>query len=144
MPCPTTPGEEFSLVAFAREIGTGSIGDVGLGYPVHRVVAWIDPRHRRDRAEFAECRVGNVAVVDHVRIVREQHFEELSACADFRIGAEYAGPDVGAVVISGSVESAFLPMKRCKWSMRVEQSADCGCGPCLYDLDDRRMTSRWY
>ena len=33
-----TPGEEFSFVVFAREIGTGSIGDVGLGYPV---IGWL-------------------------------------------------------------------------------------------------------
>ena len=83
---------------FAGEIGAGPIGDVGLGYPMHRVVAGIDPRHRCDRAELAERRVGDVAVVDDVGIVLEHDFKQLRSCTDFRIGAEYAVADVGAGV----------------------------------------------
>src|SRR4051794_3783358 len=53
---------------------------------------------RGERSSAAAAIHACTAAVDHVRIVREQHFEELSACADFGIGAEYAVPDVGAVV----------------------------------------------
>ena len=82
------PFEEFGLVAFTGEIGAGAIGEVGLRRPVHRVVARIDPRHRRDRAEFSDCGVGDLRVVHDIGIVAHLHLEQDRAGADLAIAAE--------------------------------------------------------
>ena len=66
---PAPPFEELGLVALARKIGAGAIGEMRLRGPVHRVIARVDPRHRRDRAELSDRRVGDLRVVHDVGIV---------------------------------------------------------------------------
>ena len=71
---PAPPCEEFGVVAFSRKVGAGAIGEVGLRRPLHRVVARIDSRHRRDRAELSDRGVGDLGVVHDVGIVVHRHF----------------------------------------------------------------------
>ena len=63
------PFEELGVVALARKIGAGAIGEVRLRRAVHRMIAGIDPRHRRDRAELSDRGVGDLRVVHDVGIV---------------------------------------------------------------------------
>ncbi len=87
------PVEEFSIIHLAGEIRARAISKMGLRDACHRVVARIDPGHGRDRAEFSEGRVGGVAVVDDVGIIRELDLEQFGARADLRIGSKLAGVD---------------------------------------------------
>src|SRR5258705_13706399 len=52
-PMAAPPFEELSLVALSREIGTGAIGEVRLRSPMHWMIAWVNPRHRGNRAELS-------------------------------------------------------------------------------------------
>src|SRR5580693_1344899 len=79
------PFEELSLVDLAREIAGGTIGEMRLAGALHRVIAGIDPGHRRDRAELAKFRVSDIAVVDDIRIVADLGFEQGRACADIGV-----------------------------------------------------------
>src|SRR5262245_12963259 len=88
-----TPGEEVGLVLLASEISAGAIGEMGLACPMHRVIARIDPGHCRDRAEFADAGIGDIAVVDDIRIVTELDFQKLGSGADFGIATKCAGGD---------------------------------------------------
>src|SRR6516165_6918188 len=63
--------------------------------PRHRMVAGIDARHGRDRAELAEPGVSGLAVVDDVRIVAQRDLEQAGSRTDFRVGTEPAVADVG-------------------------------------------------
>jgi hypothetical protein len=57
---------------------------------MHRVIARIDPRHRRDRAELSDRGVGDLGVVHDIGIVAHRYFEQDGAGADFAIGAKRA------------------------------------------------------
>src|SRR3954453_23633562 len=48
------PVEERVLVRLALEIGRRAIGEMRLRGALHRMVAGVDPRHRRNRAELAD------------------------------------------------------------------------------------------
>ena len=82
------PFEEFSLVALAAKIGARAIGKVRLRRPVHRMVARVDPCHRRDRTEFPNRGVGHLRVVDDVGIVAQLDIEQNGAGTNFAISAE--------------------------------------------------------
>ena len=84
------PCKEFGIVAFARKIAAGAVGKMRLRGPVHRVIARIDPRHRRDRTEFPNRGVGDLRVVHDVGIVRHRDLEQHGSGADLGIGAELA------------------------------------------------------
>ena len=84
------PGEEFGVVGLARKIDAGAVGEMRLRGAVHRMVARVDPRHRRDRAEFSDRGVGDLRIVHDVGIVVHRDFEQDSPRADFSIGAEFA------------------------------------------------------
>src|SRR5262249_49689154 len=58
------PREKFLLVPLAGKIGACAIGHMRLRRPRHRMVAGIDARPGRDRAELAEPGVSDLAVVD--------------------------------------------------------------------------------
>src|SRR5262245_12600008 len=88
-----TPGEKVGLVLRAGEIGAGAIGEMGLACPMHRVIARIDPGHRRDRAESSNAGIGDIAVVDDIRVVAELDLQELGSGADFGIATKRAGDD---------------------------------------------------
>src|SRR5262245_54769286 len=88
-----TPGEEIGLVLRASEISAGAIGEMGLACSMHRVIARIDPGHRRDRAEFSDAGIGDIAVIDDIRVVAELDLQELSSGADFGIATKCAGDD---------------------------------------------------
>src|SRR5215467_13084406 len=88
-----TPGEEVGLVLLVSEISAGAIGEMGLACPMHRVIARIDPRHCRDRAEFPNVGIGDIAVVDDIRVVPELDLQELGSGADFGIATKCAGGD---------------------------------------------------
>jgi len=55
---------------------------------VHGMIARIDPRHRRDRTEFADRRVGDLRVVHDVGIVGHRDFEQDGPGAGLGIGAK--------------------------------------------------------
>jgi len=84
------PGEELGVVSLAGKIGAGAVGEVRLRGAVHRVVARVDPRHRRDRAELSDRGGGDLGVVHDVGIVVHRDFEQDGPRADLRIGAEFA------------------------------------------------------
>src|SRR5262245_17941426 len=88
-----TPGEEVGLVLRASEISAGAIGEMRLACPMHRVIARIDPGHRRDRAEFSDVGIGDIAIVNDIRVVAELDLQELGSGADFRIATKCAGDD---------------------------------------------------
>ena len=92
------PFEEFGLVALAREIRAGAIGEVRLRGAVHRVIAGVDPRHRRDRAELSDRRVGDLRVVHDIGIIVHRHFLQDRPRADLAIGAELDVMQFGAWV----------------------------------------------
>jgi hypothetical protein len=96
------PFEEFCVVALAGKVGARAIGKVGLRRPVHRMIAGIDPRHRRDRAEFTDCGVGHLRVVDDVGIVAHLDVEQHAAGADLAIGAK-----PGFLQLCGGVDQRF-------------------------------------
>ena len=52
------------------------------------MIAGIDPRHRCDRAELADRRVGDLGIVDDIGIVAHLDVEQNGTGADFAIGAE--------------------------------------------------------
>ena len=66
-----------------------------LAGALHRMIAGIDPGHRRDRAELAEFGVGDVAVVDDIGIVADLGFEQNRARADIGIAPERAIAHIG-------------------------------------------------
>src|SRR5262249_1540916 len=76
-----------------------AIGHMRLRRPRHRMVAGIDARHGRDRAEPAEPGVSDLAVVDDVRVVAQRDFEQAGSRTDLRIGTQppvaAPGPRVG-------------------------------------------------
>src|SRR5262245_48767070 len=86
-----TPGEEVGLVLRVSEISAGAIGEMRLACPMHRVIARIDPGHRRDRAEFSDAGIGDIAVVDDIRIVAQLDLQELGSGTDFGIATKCAG-----------------------------------------------------
>src|SRR5215467_1159461 len=88
-----TPGEEVGLVLRASEISAGAIGEMRLACPMHRVIARIYPGHRRDRAEFPDAGIGDIAVVDHIRVVAELDLQKLGSGADLGIATKCAGGD---------------------------------------------------
>src|SRR5262249_13798649 len=89
----TTPAEEVGFVLRVSEISAGAIGEMGLACPMHRVIARIDPGHCRDRAEFSNAGIGDIAVVDDIRIVGELDLQELGSGADFGIATKCTGGD---------------------------------------------------
>ena len=82
------PGKELIFILRAVEISAGAVGKMRLGRTMHRVVAGVDPGHRRDRGELADGRVGDVAIVHDIRVIAERHLLQLGARADFGVGAE--------------------------------------------------------
>src|SRR5262245_5245916 len=125
------PREEILLIDFTRKIAAGAVAEMGLARTVHRMIARIDARHGGNRAELAECRVGNVAVVDDVGIVGERNFEQSSPRADLGIGAEAAVAHLGGGMYQRLGRKSFRAHERC---MR--------CRPlCLHDADDTTMTA---
>jgi len=106
------PFEEFCVVALAGKVGARAIGKVRLRRPVHRMIARIDPRHRRDRAEFTDCGVGHLRVVDDVGIVAHLDVEQRCAGADLAIGAKMVSCNFAVGSIKGSTESV-LPAIQC-------------------------------
>jgi hypothetical protein len=95
------PIEKRVLVGFTRKIGASAIGEMRLAGAVHRMVARIDPGHRRDRGELADRRVSNIAVVDDVRIIVELDLKELGARADLGESPEPAVRYLSARVDQG-------------------------------------------
>jgi hypothetical protein len=83
-----SPVEEIVVVALAFEVGARAVGKVRLRGAVHRMIAGIDARHRRDRAEFPDGRVGDLRVVHDVGVIAYRHFMQDRACADLGIAAE--------------------------------------------------------
>src|SRR5262245_40373494 len=61
---------------------------------LERMVARVQPGMSRDRAELADLRVGDAAVVDYVRVVAEGRLGHRRSCADGRPGAEGGLADV--------------------------------------------------
>ena len=96
------PCEKLRIVAFLRKIRAGAIGEMRLRSPLHGVIARIDPRHRGDRAEFPDRRVGDLRVVHDVGIVVHRHFMQDRARADLAIGAE-----PGVVQFRGWIDGRF-------------------------------------
>ena len=84
---------------------------MGLRGPLHRVIAGIDPRHRRDRAELSDGGVSDLRVVDDVGIVAHRHFMQDRARADLAIGAEPCVVQGRGGSMVGSTES-ILPAMR--------------------------------
>jgi len=85
------PFEELGVVLFVREIGARAIGKVRLRGAVHRMIARVDPGHRRDRAEFSNCRVGDLRVVHDIGVIVHGDFEQNGARPDFGIDRPRAG-----------------------------------------------------
>jgi hypothetical protein len=84
------PLEELMLVAFARKIGAGTVGEVCLRSPVHGMIAGVDPGHRRDRTELSDRGVGDLRVVHDIGIVAHLDVEQNGSRADLAVGAELA------------------------------------------------------
>src|SRR5262249_18828134 len=63
------PRAKVLFVPLAREVGACAISEMRLSRSTHRMVARIDSCHGRDRAEFTEGRVSNLAVVDDVGVI---------------------------------------------------------------------------
>ena len=82
------PCEELSVVAFPWKVRAGAIAEMGLGSPLHGMIARIDPGHRRDRTEFPDRGVGDLGIVHDVGIVVHRHFLQNRARADLAIGAK--------------------------------------------------------
>src|SRR3979490_2875465 len=85
---PAPPFEELRLVALSRKIGAGAIGEVRLRGAVHGMIAGVDPRHGRDRAEPSDRGVGDLRVVHDVGIIAQRDLMQDRAGADFAIDAE--------------------------------------------------------
>ena len=89
------PCEKFLFIPLPGKIGACAIGDVRLRRPAHRMVAGIDPRHGRDRAELADRGVGGLAVVDDVGVIAQGDFEQPRSRTHFGVGAEPAVAHLG-------------------------------------------------
>jgi len=105
------PFEEFGLVPLFREIRAGAIGEVRLRGPVHRMIARIDPRHRRNRAELSDRGVGDLGIVDDIGIIVHRHVVQDRARANLAIGASLLSCSFALESIVGSTES-ILPAMR--------------------------------
>ena len=57
---------------------------------VHRMIAGVDPRHRRDRAKLSDCRVGDLGVVNDIGVIVHRDFQQNSPSPDIGIGTELA------------------------------------------------------
>src|SRR5262245_21797470 len=89
------PREKPLLVPLAGKIGACAIGDMRLRCPRHRMVAGIDARHGRDRAELAEPGVSDLAVVDDVRVIAQRDLEQAGSRTDLGIATEPAVAHLG-------------------------------------------------
>src|SRR6202171_5834648 len=82
------PFEELGLVALAFKIRAGAIGEVRVRRPLHRMIAGVDSRHRRNRAEFSDGSVGDLRVVHDIGIVVHRHLVQDGTRANLAIGTE--------------------------------------------------------
>jgi hypothetical protein len=48
------PGKEFGIVTLTGELRPRAIGEMRLRRPMHRMIARVDPGHRRDRTELSD------------------------------------------------------------------------------------------
>jgi hypothetical protein len=101
------PGKKGILVPFARKIRTGAIGEMRLARPLHRMIAGVDAGHGGNRAKLADGRVGDIAVVDDIRIVAELHLQKLRARADLRVGAKPTVTDISRRINEGCGRETF-------------------------------------
>ena len=82
------PFEKLRLVALARKISAGAIGEVRLRSPLHRMIPGVDSRHRRDRAEPSDRGIGDLCVVHDLGIIVHHDVVQDSSRADLAIGAK--------------------------------------------------------
>jgi hypothetical protein len=101
-----TPVEEVALVV-AEPVGCRAVDEVMLARAPHRVIAGVDAHGCRDRAEFADVGVDDVAVVDDVAERAEGRLGELAARADRGPGAEPARPNA-----CGGMDRGLLAERR--------------------------------
>ena len=119
------PCEELGVVALARKIGAGAIGEMRLRGAVHRMIAGIDPRHRRDRAEFSDRGVGDLRVVHDVGIVVHRRLR----CRMVRAPTSHIGAELGVVQLRawdrsvGSTESILPAMRTSIERLKVVSAA---------------------
>ena len=82
------PVEEGIIITGINEIIGRTIGEMGLGGALHRVVAGIYTNLCGNRTKIADCRINDISVIYDVGIIIEHGLRDLRSGADFRVAPQ--------------------------------------------------------
>src|SRR3569832_652363 len=83
-----TPGEELGVVLGVFEVPGRAIGEVMERREIHRMTARIDAHVSGDIGELADPGVGDLGVLNTIRVVAHDRVADVAALADLRVFAE--------------------------------------------------------